>query len=48
MLQKNPEDRVSLSQVLQDSELRTALENPLDGHWSDIYDKMPQDSLPMQ
>lgn len=36
MLKKNPEERSSLSEILQDTELRTALENPLGGHWSDI------------
>ncbi len=46
MLKKNPEERVSLSEVLQDTTLREALENPLGGHWSDIYDKIHQDSVP--
>ncbi|XP_064405807.1 probable serine/threonine-protein kinase nek2 [Halichondria panicea] len=47
MLKKNPEERVSLSEVLQDTTLREALENPLGGHWSDIYDKIHPDSAPI-
>jgi len=31
MLKRNPEERSTLSEILQDSELRKALENPLDG-----------------
>ena len=31
MLKRNPEERATLSEILQDSELRKALENPLDG-----------------
>ena len=31
MLRRNPEERATLSEILQDSELRKALENPLDG-----------------
>lgn len=31
MLKKNPAERASLSDVLQDTELTTALQNPLDG-----------------
>lgn len=38
MLKKNMAERASLSDILQDTELNTALQNPLDGHWSDIYD----------
>ena len=31
MLKRNPEQRATLSEILQDSELRNAWENPLDG-----------------
>ena len=31
MLKRNPEERATLSEILQDSELRKTLENPLDG-----------------
>ena len=31
MLKRNPEERATLSEILQDSELRKALENPLNG-----------------
>ena len=36
MLKKNPEERASLSEILQDRELREALENPMGSHWSDM------------
>lgn len=36
MLVKSAAHRISLSQVLQDTELRKSLENPVDGHWSDM------------
>ena len=36
MLKKDAEQRLSLSEILEDSELRHCLQNPTDGHWSDI------------
>ena len=36
MLKKNPDERASLSEILQDRELREALENPMGSHWSDM------------
>ena len=36
MLKKNAEERITLSDVLQDRELTERLSNPLDGHWSDV------------
>ena len=47
MLKKNPEERVSLSDILQDTDLRRTLENPVGGHWSDIYDKVHQETTPV-
>ena len=32
MLKKNPAERAFLSDILQDTELNTTLQNPLDGH----------------
>lgn len=37
MLKKVPAERISLSELLQNSELHARLENPSNGHWSDIY-----------
>lgn len=37
MLKKAPAERMSLSELLQNRDLRARLENPIDGHWSDIY-----------
>ena len=36
MLKKNPDERATLSEVLQDRELRETLENPMGSHWSDM------------
>lgn len=36
MLVNDPDQRLSLSTILQDTELRKMLENPSSGHWSDI------------
>ena len=37
MLKKNPAERASLSDVLQDTELTTALQNPLDGQMVTLH-----------
>ncbi len=36
MLKRRAEDRMTLSDVLQDRELTERLANPRDGHWSDV------------
>ena len=36
MLKKNPKERASLSDILQDTELNAALQNPLDGQLNHV------------
>ncbi|XP_011404382.2 PREDICTED: myosin light chain kinase A-like [Amphimedon queenslandica] len=36
MLVRTPQERATLSDVLHDTDLKKCLENPTDGHWSDL------------